>query len=98
MKQSIKPIGSKILIKPLGSEEVHKSGIIIPETAQEKPHEGTIVSLGSGGTDENGNKIEFTVKEGDHVIYSKYGGAEIKLEGESFLIMREEELLAVISQ
>lgn len=96
MDTKIKPIGSRILVKPFKPSETGKNGIIIPEAAQEKPHEGTVVFLGSGGLDENGRQIEFSVKEGDRVLYSKYAGTEIKLEGEDFLITREEDLLAVI--
>jgi len=98
MDTKIKPIGSKILIKPSKPSETGKNGIIIPDTAQEKPHEGMVVSLGSGGIDENGRQIEFSVKEGDRVLYSKYAGTEIKLEGENFLVTREEDLLAVFAE
>ncbi len=93
----MKPLGDRVLIQPLKEEEVKQGGIIIPDTAKEKPQEGKVVALGTGKTDDNGKKIEFTVKEGDKVLFSKYGGTEIKVDGEQMLIMREDDILGVIS-
>ncbi len=87
-----------MLVKPVEADEQTASGIIIPDTAQERPQEGHVVAVGSGGKNEQGEIQGFTVQEGDRVLYSKYGGTEIKLEGEPFLVIREEELLAVIKE
>jgi chaperonin GroES len=83
-------------VKPLEEKEVKQGGIIIPDTAKEKPQEGEVVALGTGKVDENGKKVEFTVKKGDKVLISKYGGTEIKLEGTAYLIMREDDILAIL--
>ena len=96
MASKMKPLGDRVLIQPLKDEEVKQGGIIIPDTAKEKPQEGKVIALGTGKTDDNGKKIEFTVKEGDKVLFSKYGGTEIKIEGEQMLIMREDDILGVI--
>ncbi len=93
---NIKPIGDKILVKRLEAEEKTKGGIVLPETAKEKPKEGKIVSLGEGRLMENGKRAAFTVKEGDRVIFSSYAGTEIKIDGEQYLILTEEEILAII--
>jgi chaperonin GroES len=85
-----------VLVKPLEEKEVKKGGIIIPDTAKEKPQEGKVIALGTGKTDENGKKIPFEVKKGDRVMYSKYGGTEIKIDGEDHLILREDDILGVI--
>ncbi|MBV9464319.1 MAG: co-chaperone GroES [Verrucomicrobiae bacterium] len=96
MAAKVRPIGDRILVLPTKEQEVKKGGIIIPDTAKEKPQEGKIVSLGTGKTDENGKKIAFEVKVGDRVMYSKYGGTEIKLSGEEYVILREDDILAVL--
>ena len=88
MAINVKPLSDRVLVKPLEEKEVKKGGIIIPDSAKEKPQEGEIVALGTGKFDEQGKKIEFTVKKGDRVLISKYGGTEIKFEGENYLIMR----------
>ena len=85
-----------MLVQPIEETEVKKGGIIIPDTAKEKPQEGKVVALGTGKVNEEGKKVEFTVKKGDKVLISKYGGTEIKVDGESYLIMREDEVLAVL--
>ena len=85
-----------MLVQPLEEKEVIKGGIIIPDSAKEKPQEGTVVALGTGKTDEKGNKVEFTVKVGDRVLISKYGGTEIKFEDSSYLIMREDDILGIL--
>ena len=93
---NVRPLGDRVLVQPLEEEETKKGGIIIPDTAKEKPQEGKVVALGTGKTDDNGKKVEFTVKKGDKVLISKYGGTEIKVDGESYLIMREDDILGII--
>ena len=90
----VKPLRDRVLVEPVEEKEVKKGGIIIPDTAKEKPMESVVVALGTGKTDDNGKKVPFEVKKGDRVLVSKYGGTEIKLEGEEYLILREEEILA----
>ncbi len=85
-----------MLVQPIEEDEVKKGGIIIPDTAKEKPQEGKVVALGTGKLNEEGKKIDFTVKKGDRVLISKYGGTEIKIEGENYLIMREDDILGII--
>ncbi len=97
MAAKVKPIGDRVLVEPLDEKETVKGGIIIPDTAKEKPQEGKIVAVGTGKTDDNGKKIEFVVKVGDKVLFSKYGGTEIKVDDTSYLIMREDDILGVLS-
>ena len=92
----IQPLGDRVLVQSLEEKEQTKNGIIIPDTAKEKPQEGKVVALGTGKLDEAGKKIEFTVKKGDTVLISKYGGTEVKLDGETYLIMREDDILGII--
>jgi len=96
MEVKVKPLGDRVLIQPLEEKEGKKGGIIIPDTAKEKPQEGTVVAVGTGKLDDSGKKIEFNVKVGDKVLISKYGGTEIKIEGENHLIMREDDILGII--
>lgn len=93
---NVKPLGDRVLVQPLEEGEVKKGGIIIPDTAKEKPQEGKIVALGTGKVNEEGKKVDFTVKKGDKVLISKYGGTEIKIDGDTFLIMREDDILGII--
>ena len=93
---NIKPLSDRVLVKPVEAEETTSSGIIIPDTAKEKPQRGTVVAAGPGKV-ENGNKIEMPVKEGDVILYGKYSGTDDSLDGEDFLIMRESDILGVIS-
>jgi len=93
---NIKPLGDRVLVQALEEKEVKKGGIIIPDTAKEKPQEGQVVALGTGKRDEDGKLIEFTVKKGDKVLISKYGGTEVKLDGETYLIMREDDILGIL--
>lgn len=92
----VKPIGEKILLKRLVAEEKTQGGIVLPETAKEKPKEGKIIALGEGKLLENGTRASFTVKEGDRVIFSSYAGTEVKIEGEEYLILSEDEILAIV--
>jgi chaperonin GroES len=96
MALNVKPLSDRVLVKPLEEKETKKGGIIIPDTAKEKPQEGEVVALGTGKLDEQGKKIEFTVKKGDRVLISKYGGTEIKIDGDAYLIMREDDILGII--
>jgi len=93
---SIKPLGDRVVVKPQPAEEKTASGLFIPDTAKEKPQKGTVVAVGPGRV-ENGTKIDMTVKAGDTVLYGKYSGTEIELDGEDVLIMRETDILGVVS-
>jgi len=95
-KVNVRPLGDRVLVQPLEEAEVKKGGIIIPDTAKEKPQEGKVVALGTGKRDEDGKNIPFVVKTGDTVLISKYGGTEIKVDGTSYLIMREDDILGII--
>ncbi len=92
----IRPLNDRILVKRLEEEEKTKGGIIIPDTAKEKPAEGEVVAVGPGKMNDAGERIAMDVKEGDRVLFSKYGGTDVKLEGEDYLIMREDDILGVI--
>ena len=96
MALNIKPLGDRILAEPVEEKEVKKGGIIIPETAKEKPQEAIVVALGTGKLDDDGKRIPFEVKKGDRVLVSKYGGTEIKLDGKEYKIFSSDDLLAVI--
>lgn len=96
MAVKVKPLGDRVLVQAIDEKEVVKGGIIIPDSAKEKPQEGKVVALGTGKLDDSGKRIEFTVKEGDRVLISKYGGTEIKVEGEAFLILREDDILGIL--
>jgi chaperonin GroES len=96
MAVKIRPLGDRVLVKPIEEAEVKKGGIIIPDTAKEKPQEGEVVALGTGKRDEDGKLVDFTVKKGDKVLISKYGGTEVKLDGASYLIMREDDILGIV--
>lgn len=91
----LKPLGERVLIKPLPAEEITKSGIVIPDTAKEAPAEGEVVALGNGKIKE-GKMHQFSVKIGDKVLYSKYSGDELKIEGEEYKIMKEDEILGIL--
>jgi len=93
---NIKPLGDRVLVKPLEEKEISKGGIIIPDSAKEKPQEAQVVALGTGKRDDDGKLVEFTVKVGDKVLVSKYGGTEVKVEGESYTIMREDDILGIL--
>ena len=92
----IKPLGDRVLVQPIEEQEVKKGGIIIPDTAKEKPQEGKIIALGTGRVDDKGKKIAFEVKKGDRVLIPKYGGAEVKLADETYLLIKEEDILGII--
>ena len=92
----IKPLGERVLVEPIKEDEAVKGGIIIPDSAKEKPQRGSVVAVGTGKIDENGKKVPFNVKKGDVVLMPKYGGTEIKIDGKEYQIMREDDILAVI--
>ncbi len=96
MASTIKPLADRVLVEPAAAETTTASGIIIPDTAKEKPQKGTVVSAGPGKV-ENGTKVDMTVKEGDTVLYGKYAGTEVTIDGKELLIMRESDILGVIS-
>ncbi len=96
MKVNIKPLGDRVLIKAIEEDEQIKGGIIIPDTAKEKPQEAEIIALGTGKKDDDGNVIEFSVKVGDRVIVSKYGGTEVKLDDVTYTLVREDDILGIV--
>jgi chaperonin GroES len=95
---SIKPLEDRILVKPLEAEQTTKSGLVIPDTAKEKPQEGEVLALGPGRVDDNGNRVPLDISVGDKVIYSKYGGTEVKYDGEDYLILSARDVLAVVTK
>ena len=96
MSINVKPLGDRILVEAAEEKETKKGGIIIPDSAKEKPSEGIVVALGTGKTDDNGKKIPFEVKVGDRVLVSKYGGTEIKIDGKEYKILSSDDILAVL--
>ena len=96
MTISLKPLGARGHVEPLEQEEVTAGGIVLPETAKEKPQKGKVLSVGAGDRDDKGNRIAMDVKVGDTVLFAKYGGTEIKIDGKKLLILRESDLLAII--
>ncbi len=92
----IQPLGDRVLVEPLKENEVNKGGIIIPDTAKEKPQQGTVIAIGTGKLDDKGNRIAFNVKKGDKILMPKYGGTEVKVDGKDYQIMREEDILGII--
>jgi len=93
----IQPLGDRVLVEPVKEDEVKKGGIIIPDTAKEKPQQGKVIAVGSGKLDDNGKVIPFHVKKGDKILMPKYGGTEIKIDNKDYLILREEDILGVIA-
>lgn len=92
----IKPLGDRVVIKALEREEKTKSGIVLPDTAKEKPQEGKVVAVGTGKVLDNGTRVALDVKEGDKVIFSKYAGTEVKIDGVEYLILSERDVLAIV--
>lgn len=91
------PLGDRVLVKPIKEDQQQVGGIIIPDSAKEKPQQGKVEAIGTGGKDSNGNEIVFNVKPGDTVLLPKYGGTEIKLDGETFQILRQDDILGVLA-
>jgi len=97
-KMNLKPLGDRVIVKPMEAEEKTKGGIILPDTAKEKPIEGTVVAAGPGKVSDDGKAIKMEVKVGDKVLYGKYSGTEVNVEGDEYLIMRESDIFAVIEK
>jgi len=95
---TLKPLGSRVVIEPVEQEEITAGGIVLPETAKEKPQKGTVLSVGPGDRDDDGKYIPLDVKEGDTVLFAKYAGTDIKVEGTKLLIMKESDLLAIVEE
>jgi chaperonin GroES len=92
----IRPLGDRLLVKRIEEDEKSKGGIIIPDTAKEKPQEGKVVAVGKGKLLEDGKVVPLEVKEGDRILFGKYAGSDVKIEGQEFLIMREDDVLGII--
>ena len=93
----LKPLGNRLIVQPIDEEETTASGIVLPDTAKEKPQRGKVLAVGDGKWDDGGDKrVPLDVSEGDEVLYSKYGGTEVKIEGEDLLVLREDDVLAVV--
>lgn len=97
MAMKVQPLGDRVLVKASEETEVERGGIIIPDSAKEKPQEAKVIALGTGKTDDDGKKVPFEVKVGDRVLTSKYGGTEIKLDGEEYKILNASDILAVLN-
>lgn len=98
MAMTLKPLGNRLVVEPIEEEEMTPGGIMLPETAKEKPQRGTVLSVGPGDRDENGKRIPMDVSVGDVVLYAKYGGTEIKVDGKKLLILRESDVLAIVTK
>ena len=96
MATNVRPLGDRVLVKPKGREEMTKSGIVLPDTAKEKPQEGSVVAVGTGRLLESGERVPMELKVGDSVLYSKYAGTEVKLDNEDHLILRETDILTIM--
>jgi chaperonin GroES len=95
-KLKLKPLGGRVIVEPIEQDEITAGGIILPETAKEKPQEGKILAAGPGERDEDGKRIAMDVQVGDKVLYAKYSGTEVKVDGKKLLILRESDILAVV--
>ena len=93
----VRPIGDKIIVKRLEAMAVSKGRIVLPDSAKEKPQEGKVIKLGNGRVSEEGKNVPFTVKEGDRVIFTSYAGSEVKIDGEDYLILSEDDIMAVVN-
>jgi chaperonin GroES len=98
MSLKLKPLGDRLVVKPLEGEEMTPSGIVLPETAKEKPQKGEVLAVGPGARDEEGKRIKMDVAIGDKVLFAKYAGTEFKLDGEKVLILRESDVLAILDE
>ncbi|MBI5573108.1 MAG: co-chaperone GroES [Elusimicrobia bacterium] len=94
----IRPLGDRVIVKPAEEKEVKKGGIIIPDTAKEKPQEGEVIAVGPGKVDDTGKKIPMDVKAGDKILYGKYSGTEIKIDDKEYLIMHQEDILGIVEK
>ncbi len=96
MSLKLKPLADRLVVKPLEEEEVTPGGIVLPETAKEKPQKGEVLAVGPGARDDSGKRIQMEVKVGDKVLFAKYAGTEVKIDGEKLLILRESDILAIL--
>jgi len=94
---NLKPLGDRLIVKPVDEEETTASGIVLPDTAKEKPQKGTVLAVGDGALNEDGSRRPLDVAEGDEVLYSKYGGTEVTVEGDDLLVLRESDVLAKVA-
>ena len=95
---ALKPLGDRVVIRPMAREEVTRSGIVLPDTAKEKPQRGEVIAVGPGRFSDKGDRVEMDLKQGDQVLFAKYAGTEFKLEEEDLLILSEKDVLAVITE
>ena len=98
MSVTYKPLGDRVVVKPKAKEEITKSGIVLPDTAKERPQEGTIIAVGTGRVLDDGKRLPLEVKVGDSILFAKYGGTEVKLDDEELLILSEKDILAIVTQ
>ena len=96
MSMKLKPLGDRLVVEPKEREETTASGLILPETAKEKPQEGAVIAVGPGRRDDDGKRVAMDVSVGDNVLYAKYGGTEIKIDGKKLLILKESDVLAIV--
>ena len=96
MALKLRPLADRLVVEPTEQEEITASGIYVPDTAKEKPQEGTVVAAGPGRRDDDGERVPMDVAEGDKVLYAKYAGTEVKIEGEKYLIIKESDVLAIV--
>lgn len=94
----VRPLGDRLLVQRLEAEDKTKGGIVLPDTAKEKPKEGKVISIGKGRTTEEGKTIPLSIKEGDKILFSSYAGTDIKIEGEEYMILKEEDILGIIEK
>src|SRR5216684_9135245 len=97
MAVSLRPLGDRVVVKPKPKDEMTSSGIVLPDTASDKPQEGSVVSVGPGRVLDNGKRLEMEVKAGDKVLFAKYAGSEVKLDSADYLVIRESDLLAIVT-
>jgi chaperonin GroES len=97
MAMNLKPLGNRVVVEPVEQDEITASGIILPETAKEKPQKGIVLAVGPGDRDDKGNRIAMDVAVKDTVLFAKYGGTEIKIDGKKYLILRESDILAIVA-
>src|SRR3981081_385945 len=97
MAVSLRPLGDRVFVKPKPKDDTTSSGIVLPDTASDKPQEGSVVSVGPGRVLDNGKRLEMEVKAGDNVLFAKYSGSEVKLDSEDYLVIRENDLLAIVT-
>lgn len=98
MAMNLKPLGDRLVVEPIERESTTASGLVLPETAKEKPQEGEVIAIGPGRRDEDGKRVEMDVKVGDIVLYAKYGGTEVKIDDKKLLILKESDVLAIVEK